>query len=103
MRWALIAAACALLGPIAPVRANYMIDVGPRDQQCFVEEAAAGTDILVSFAVRAGGRLDIDVSVYGVDGAMLAQSTDRSSDEAFHVKAPVDGKYTCVFFFWNLS
>jgi hypothetical protein len=59
-----------------------------------MEDATAGTGILASFVVEAGGNLDVDVSITSPDGALIAHSTPGASDETVRAKAPVDGKYT---------
>lgn len=58
-----------------------------------MEEASAGTGIITSFVVEAGGNLDIDVSITSPDGTLIAHSTPGASDETVPAKAPVDGKY----------
>jgi len=41
----------------------YIVEVGPKDQECFFEELERGERLISSYEVLAGGMLDINIKV----------------------------------------
>jgi len=67
----------------------YVVDVGPRTEECFLEKAVAGEELHFTYEVYEGGFLDIDVKVTENDRKSTViyekkrSTTDKTQWEVF--------------------
>lgn len=66
---------------------GFVVDVGPRSEQCFLQRASAGQEFHFTYEVYEGGFLDVDVKVTesGKDGVKYEKKRSTSGKEQWEV------------------